>query len=657
MTRIRTDFPYATRHEDLRVPMPDGTPLYARVWRPVTDEPVPALLEYDPCRLTDGSAARDGQRHPWYAGHGYASVRVDVRGHGNSGGLPGDGLDATGTDDGVALVHWLAGQPWCTGRVGVFGVSWGGSAALRIAARAPGPLKAVVAVGATDAPHGRGLPHLDGSVLAGGLPRAAALLSSACRPPDPRYAGEEWRERWLERLEAVEPLLPEWFAHPARDERGEEEYGTIRAAVLAVGGLHDPHRDTVLRLAEHLPPDRVRAVLGPWSVHYPDRALPPGSAVGFLQETLRWWDHHLKGIGNGVMDEPLLRSWIGGSHPPAPVYRELPGRWVADPSWPSPHVTPVTYGFGGTPVAVASPPWTGVDAGRLLPSGNDGDLPPDQRGEDALSACFDFTVPEDGEPVEILGRPSVRLTLRADAPTGQAVARLCDVAPDGSSALVTQGALNLSGTDRAGPARTGGWESVRFELGTAGHAFAPGHRVRLAVSSAYWPWLWPQPDGAGFTLDPAGSSLTLPVRAPTRDTVVWEEPEQAGPTGVTVPGTLEEPRPERTVVRDVVKGEWRLEDDPRDGGTRVHPDGLEVTEDALDTYTIEESGPLSARARSDRSVRLHRPDLGWDVTVELRAGTTCDADAFHTSHEVVCAEGGEIVFHRTWERRIPRAAG
>ncbi|MFE0736387.1 CocE/NonD family hydrolase [Streptomyces sp. NPDC058855] len=660
MTRIRTDFPYATRHEDLRVPMPDGTPLYARVWRPVTDEPVPALLEYDPCRLTDGTAARDAQRHPWYAGHGYASVRVDVRGHGNSGGLPGDAHGATGTDDGVALVHWLAEQPWCSGEVGVFGVSWGGTAALRIAARAPGPLKAVVAVNAADDPYGGALPHLDGSVLAGALPRAAALLSLACRPPDPRYAGEEWRERWLERLEGVEPLLPRWLAHPAHDEQRHGEYGAIRAAVLAVGGLHDPYRDTVLRLAEHLPPDRVRAVLGPWSVHYPDRTLPPGSAVGFLQETLRWWDHHLKGAGDGVPDEPPLRAWIGGSHPPAPVYRELPGRWVTEPSWPSPHVTPVTYGLGGGPVAVASPPWTGVDAGRLLPSGSDGDLPPDQRGEDALSACFDFTVPEDGEPVEILGRPSVSLTLRADAPTGQAVARLCDVAPDGSSTLVTRGALNLAahiGRDRAVPARPGAWERVRFELGTAGHAFAPGHRVRLAVSSTYWPWLWPQPDGAGFALDPAGSSLTLPVRAPTRDTVEWEEPEQAGPTGVTVPGTLEEPRPERTVVRDVVKGEWRLEDDPRDGGTRVHPDGLEITEDALDTYTIEESGPLSARARSDRSVRLHRPDLGWNVTVELRAETTCDADAFHTSQEVVCAEGGEIVFHRTWERRIPRTAG
>lgn len=135
---IRTDFPYATAHEDVRIPMPDGVELYARIWRPVTDEPVPALLEYLPYRLTDWTAPRDAQRHPWYAGHGYACVRVDVRGHGISGGRPGDEYDARELADGVAVVEWLAAQPWCTGAVGMFGISWGGFNSLQIAALAPG---------------------------------------------------------------------------------------------------------------------------------------------------------------------------------------------------------------------------------------------------------------------------------------------------------------------------------------------------------------------------------------------------------------------------------------------------------------------------------------------------------------------------------------
>ncbi|MEU2237164.1 CocE/NonD family hydrolase [Streptomyces vietnamensis] len=664
--RIRTDFPYETRHEDVRIPLPDGTRLYARVWRPLADEPVPALLEYLPDRLTDWTAPRDRQRHPWYAGHGYASVRVDVRGHGNSEGLPGDAYDAVELADGVAVVNWLAGQEWCTGRVGMFGIGRGGSTALRIAALAPGPLGAVVAVCATDDRYDNDVHYLGGSVLAVGMhSRAATTLAFTARPPDPQYVGEEWRELWLRRLEAVEPPVHTWLAHQTRDaywRHGSvrEEYGAVRAAVLAVGGWHDPYRDTVLRLARHLPQDRVRAIIGPWSHQYPDRGLPPGPAIGFLQETLRWWDHHLKDVENDVMAEPLLRSWISDAHPPATVYEELPGRWAADPAWPSPHVTPVTYGFQGAPVLVDSPQRTGLDAGRFLPLGNDADLPPDQRDEDARSACFDFPVPESAEPIEILGRPSVSLRLTTTAPTGQVVARLCDVAPDGSSTLVTRGALNLSaryGPDRAVEAQIGEPETLLLELNGIGHTFPPGHRVRLAVSSTYWPWIWPQPDAAGFTLDPAGSSLTLPVRARAEDAVEWEEPEQSAPLGVAYPATLEEPRPERLVVRDVARDEWTLEVDPKYGGTRVYPDGLECTENALETYTVDEGGPLSARTRSEWTIRLHRPELAWDVTIDTRSEIFCDADAFHTEDEVVCREGGEVVFHRTWEKRIPRTAG
>lgn len=118
----------------------------------------------------------------------------------------------------------------------------------------------------------------------------------------------------------MEPLIHTWLSHQTRDDYWRhgsvcEDYGAIRAAVLAVGGWHDPYRDTVLRLVSVLPASRVRGLIGPWSHQYPDRGLPPGPAIGFLQETLRWWDHWLKGADNGVMEEPLLRSWISESHP------------------------------------------------------------------------------------------------------------------------------------------------------------------------------------------------------------------------------------------------------------------------------------------------------------------------------------------------------
>ncbi|MEE1803755.1 CocE/NonD family hydrolase [Streptomyces sp. JV176] len=673
---IRTDFPYGTTHEDVRIPLSDGTLLYARVWRPVTDEPVPALLEYLPYRLSDWTAPRDHQRHPWYAGHGYASVRVDVRGHGNSEGLPGDEYDATELADGVEVIDWLAAQPWCTGKVGMFGISWGGFNALQLAALAPEPLKAIVTVCSSDDRYDNDVHYMGGSVLAVDMHAwAATMLAFVSRPPDPAYVGGAWREMWLRRLDAVEPFLHTWLDHQTRDaywKHGSvcEEYGAIRAAVLAVGGWHDPYRDTVLRLVEHLDPGRVRGLIGPWSHQYPDRGLPPGPAIGFLQETLRWWDQHLKDRDTGVMAEPLLRSWISDSHPPATVYPELPGRWVGDRAWPSPNVTPTPYSLRGDPIVVNSPQHTGLDAGRYFPFGNDADLPPDQRDEDAKSACFDFQVAggtAGGEPIEILGRPRVRLRLRSDAPAGQVIARLCDIAPDGSSTLVTRGVLNLSarnGRDRIDPWPEGATEDVTFELNGIGHAFPPGHRIRLAVSSAYWPWIWPQAGAAGFTLDPAGSTLELPVRTrggteagADEGAISFEPPEQAEPLGVSFPATLDEERPERLVVRDVAAGVWRLEVDPRYGGSRFYPDGLEFSEDARETYTIQERDPLSARTLSRWTIRLHRPDLAWDTRVETRSEIRCDADDFIATDEVICRVGEEVVHHRTWEKRIPRTAG
>lgn len=346
---------------------------------------------------------------------------------------------------------------------------------LQIAALAPEPLKAVVTVCSTDDRYDNDVHYMGGSVLAVDMHAwAATMLAFVSRPPDPLHVGDGWRDMWLGRLEQVDPFLHTWLDHQTRDaywRHGSvcEDYGAIDAAVLAVGGWHDPYRDTVLRLVEHLPAERVRGLIGPWSHQYPDRGLPPGPAIGFLQETLRWWDQHLKGVDTGIMREPLLRAYVSDSTP-ATVYDTLPGRWVGEPTWPSPNVTTVSYGLQGPAVLVRSPQHTGVDAGRFFPFGNDADLPPDQREEDARSACFEFAV---GEETWVLGRPRVRLRVTSEVSRGQVVARLCDVAADGSSTLVTRGVLNL-GTPWAGP---GGALGAGRDAG--GELRTERHRARL----------------------------------------------------------------------------------------------------------------------------------------------------------------------------------
>ncbi|MFJ9586075.1 CocE/NonD family hydrolase [Streptomyces acidicola] len=675
--KYRERFDRPVVREDVWIPTRDGaTRLHARIWRPADAEadPVPALLEYLPYRKSDWTAPRDAQRHPWYAGHGYASVRVDIRGHGDSEGTPGDEYDAQELADGVDVVNWLAAQPWCTGRVGMFGISWGGFNSLQIAALAPEPLKAIVTVCSTDDRYDNDVHYTGGAVLGiDMLAWAGTMLAFASRPPDPANVGaDRWLPMWRQRLDALEPFLHTWLDHQQRDaywRHGSvcEDYGAIDAAVLAVGGWNDPYRDTVLRLVERLPGDRVRGLIGPWSHQYPDRGLPPGPAIGFLQETLRWWDQHLKDQDTGVMDEPLLRAWVTDPVPPATTYDVLPGRWVAERHWPSPTVTwdERTLGPDRGPVLVRSPQHTGLDAGRFFPFGNASDLPPDQREEDGRSVCFDTEPLTDR--VEILGRPRLRLRLDSATPRAHVIARLCDVAPDGSSTLVTRGVLNLlsrHGRDRSVEWQPGTYETVEFELSGIGYAFPPGHRIRVAVSDTYWPWVWPHGERGTLSVVPADSAVLLPVRESVDEQPIhFEEPEQALPLPVTYDRPTD-PRPERLVTHDVATGEWRLEVDPNYGGSRTYPDGLRYEESALETYTIRSDDPLSASAVSTWTIRLHREKEGvgeggdaWDAEIVTRTELRATRTDFIMDSRIEARSNGETVVKRQWHRTTPRTSG
>ena len=143
----KTDFPRQVKEiENLWIPLSDGTKLAARMWIPVDAEtdPVPALLEYLPYRKRDGTHVRDALTHPYFAGHGYAAIRVDMRGNGDSEGLMFDEYAQQEQDDALEVIAWLAEQPWCNGKVGMFGISWGGFNALQVAARKPPALKAII---------------------------------------------------------------------------------------------------------------------------------------------------------------------------------------------------------------------------------------------------------------------------------------------------------------------------------------------------------------------------------------------------------------------------------------------------------------------------------------------------------------------------------
>ncbi|RPI47838.1 MAG: CocE/NonD family hydrolase, partial [Betaproteobacteria bacterium] len=189
----RTEFPHETRViRHVWIPMRDGTRLAARIWLPLDAEskPVPAILEYIPYRKNDVYADEDERVYRYLAGHGYAGVRVDVRGTGDSDGRFVDEYLPIEQQDGVDVINWIAQQPWCTGKVGMTGISWGGFNSLQIAAHAPSALAAVIVIGFTDDRYEDDIHYIGGCLFARyQLMWATCVVSYMARPPDPAVVG------------------------------------------------------------------------------------------------------------------------------------------------------------------------------------------------------------------------------------------------------------------------------------------------------------------------------------------------------------------------------------------------------------------------------------------------------------------------------------
>ncbi|RYE54947.1 MAG: CocE/NonD family hydrolase, partial [Rhizobiaceae bacterium] len=220
MTLVVDTFPRTVRTVDpVFIPMPDGTRLAATIWLPddADDRPVPAILELIPYRRRDGTVFRDMKMHPYVAGHGFACCRVDIRGSGDSEGILPDEYTAQEQDDACAIIAWLAEQSWCTGAVGMTGISWGGFNALQVAARRPPALKAVIALCCSDDRYADDVHYFGGNLLTEDGMWSSFILGLGALPPDPQIVGAKWRDMWRERLEASTCWSDVWMRHQRRD--------------------------------------------------------------------------------------------------------------------------------------------------------------------------------------------------------------------------------------------------------------------------------------------------------------------------------------------------------------------------------------------------------------------------------------------------------
>jgi putative CocE/NonD family hydrolase len=651
--------------------MADGVRLAARLWLPedAESDPVPAILEYIPYRKNDATAPRDATMHPYLAEHGFAGVRVDLRGSGDSEGiLEGEYLQQE-LDDGVEVIAWLAEQAWCSGRVGMIGKSWGGFNGLQIAAMRPPALGCVISVCSTDDRYADDVHYTGGAVFAAAtLSWATTMLAYTARPPDPDVLGPSWRERWLERLEATCPFEHEWVLHQRRDafwRHGSvgDDRGAIACHVEMIGGFADPYRGAVLRMLEAAP-DRVRGLIGPWAHVYPHVGAP-GPAIGFLQRCVAVFDQHLRG-GPGD-DEPALRAFMPERVEPGEEPEVRPGRWVSEPEWPPRDRPPWRLSLGPRTLQEGDVPEEELTLAGTLAHGSDGatwlawgtpaDWAADQRAEDGRSLLFDSTPL--AERTEILGVPELVVTIVPTARTGQLVVRLCDVAPGGSSALVTLGVLNLTHRDGHAEPRAlvpGEPVQVRLPLTAIAHAFPAGHRIRLALAPCYWPWAWPAPGGLELRVRcGSDSALALPVRQPSpQDAALapFPAPESAPPLEIEQLAPVAVRRQSRREA-----GSGRLEstvDMSYFGGFRL-PDGLEYTERGSDRFAALEHDPCSAEAASQWEISIGRRD--WRTRVAARSSMRADADSFFLAAELRAFEGDELVYERRFETTVPRDLG
>ncbi len=652
--------------ENLWIPLQDGCRLATRMWMPddAEQDPVPAILEFLPYRKRDGTAVRDQLTHPYFAGYGYACLRVDMRGSGESEGILDDEYSAQEQADCLEVIEWIASQPWCTGKVGMIGISWGGFNGLQVAWHQPEALKAVITLCSTDDRYADDIHYKGGCILNENLGWAATMLSYSSRPPDPALVGDRWREMWLERLEADPLLSHRWLQHPHRDDYWKhgsicEDFSRIKAAVLAVGGWGDAYSNAVPRLVNGIG-GPTRGIIGPWAHKYPHFAIPD-PRIGFLQEALRWWDHWLKGEDTGVQDDPVVRTYVQDSAPPETMYKARAGRWVADDGWPGSNVEIRSFHLsegrlsetlhGEEQLNICSPVNTGVDSGEYCIMWLGPDFPGDQNRDDAGSVCFETEILS--EDMDIFGAPALELSLSSDKPRGQIAVRLNDIAPNGDATRITYGVLNLchrESHEHPSALEPGKTYKVRVQLDDIAWRLPAGHRLRLAVSTCYWPLIWPSPERAKLTVHTKDSRLLLPVRAELGDAISpFQEPESAGPL------QLEELRPSenrRDFTHENGVSTLGIFDDFGEYKDLTH--GLVHGEIGREVHTISDDDPLSARSKTHWTQTFARDD-GWSIRTETFQEMWADETRFHIKARIEAYEGDELVFERDWaDERVDR---
>lgn len=526
----------------VEIPMRDGTVLRADVYRAADDRPLPTLVHhpYQGRRSKEGLAVLVNPVTAF--DHGYATVLVDARGTGDSDGewRPFAGHDADGYD----TVEWCAAQPWCDGSVGVYGSSGMGVTALRTAIAAPPHLRAAL-LAFTGGTYHDGWAYTSGVLELSWSQWWARVMGAGRLARLP--AGPE-RDALAERFAAARdpwpsarrlpltggpvpaelaPWFHEWLAHRTYDDHwarvdSAAQAHRIKVPVLQVGGYFDTfmpgHLAVSRALQSHPDPfvrDNSRNVLGPWThtsymsnrpTSTGSRDWGPAADSGWRTMTpllLDWFDRWMKPPAPRPPAEPRVRYFVMGE-----------GTWRTSAAWPPPS-TPLTLylrGGGsangahgdGTLSTVPPPPGEPRDTFRYdpldpVPTRGGATLAPAELGGDGIQDqtpieerpdVLVYTSPALPDPIRIAGPVTLTLYAASSAVDTDFTAKLVDVEPGGFAANVSEGIVRTRhrhGFDHDDLIDPGTPYELTIRLFDVAHSFAPGHRIRLEVSSSNFP--------------------------------------------------------------------------------------------------------------------------------------------------------------------------
>ncbi|PZM10928.1 CocE/NonD family hydrolase [Rhizobium tubonense] len=650
------------------ITLKDGTRLAARIWMPdgAEADPVPAVFEFLPYRKRDGTSPRDESTYPVFAAAGIAGVRVDIRGSGESDGVIDGEYTELELANACELIAWIAGQPWSNGSVGMMGISWGGFNCLQVAALRPPALKAIISIASTVDRYNDDIHYKNGCHLSAQLSWAATMLAYQSRAPDPALVGDRWKAMWLERLENEPFFMEEWLQHQRRDDFWKhgsisEDFSAVEVPALVIAGWADGYRNTPLKAVEGLG-DKSKALIGPWVHKYPHFAWPKPRA-DFHGEAIAWWNRWLRREENGVENLPQVRAYILDGPKPAPRRDVDPGFWLAMETWQKPEMQCFyVEQFGslmeGMPIPHApehllylkSPLDTGTASGEWFTLKPDAELAIDQRSDDAGSMTFQ-TAPLT-EAQDYLGQPVLTISLRSEAELANLCARLVDIHPDGTATRVSFGVLNLAhrdGNEHPQPMTPGAPTHIRLMLDACGYRFGKGHRIRLSLSTSYWPMVLPPPIDVGLSLDIASLGLAMP-KLGSHNVIEVKQPDNSDPLP-----KYKEHKPgatRRQVVRDMSanRTDYCIYEDT---GLFEHPGtGLSTRQLRDEVWSISPDDPLSMRGTSVWTCDMQRP--GWFVRTVATATIACTAADWLIAGSVVAFEGDAKIFEKTYEKVIPR---